>query len=336
MPGRDARPQRRYALSVAVARAGISGTALLLICTMLPAVAAEGQPTPAPPVGVVAEPAVRDTGFDVERHVAWLHAQPPGNYTIQLFADVSAESARHYILDQGIANRAAYFPHRHQNKPWYAVVYGSYSTYSAAKAGMQELGARLRTWSPWIRRFDSVQRALGSVADETTVASVPGQTLVMPEPKALTRPTKKTNPAEVQRILARGQGAFIAAKYRRALQVWLPLAREGVAEAQYGVGFLYDSGWGVEASHADAATWYRRAAAQEHPKAQFNLGMMHLDGYGVSSDQNTGMEWIRKSADAGHPRAQQFLADAYREGSYGLPQDQSQARYWSKRAVTEY
>ena len=46
-----------------------------------------------------------------------------------------------------------------------------------------------------------------------------------------------------------------------------PLAEQGFAEAQYAVGTMYPDGEGVAQDKAQAAAWYRKAAAQrQHPE----------------------------------------------------------------------
>ena len=47
---------------------------------------------------------------------------------------------------------------------------------------------------------------------------------------------------------------------------------------------MYDNGEGVTQDHAEAVSWYRRAAEQGHPSAQINLGLMYNYGKGVPQD----------------------------------------------------
>jgi TPR repeat protein len=46
-------------------------------------------------------------------------------------------------------------------------------------------------------------------------------------------------------------------------------------------GLMYDKGQGVRQDHAAAASWYRKAAEQGIANAQFNLGIMYDNGEGV-------------------------------------------------------
>lgn len=110
-----------------------------------------------------------------------------------------------------------------------------------------------------------------------------------------------------QSALFKGQQAFNAQKYKRAFDTWHPLADKGIPEAQYGVAFMYESGWGVERDYAEAFRWYQLAAEQGHVKSQFNLGMLYRNGQGVAQNDALGLYWIQTAADGGDGRALDFL-----------------------------
>jgi TPR repeat protein len=44
---------------------------------------------------------------------------------------------------------------------------------------------------------------------------------------------------------------------------------------------MYENGWGVEQSHAEALEWFGKAADQGNGRAQVNLGLMYENGRGV-------------------------------------------------------
>ena len=62
--------------------------------------------------------------------------------------------------------------------------------------------------------------------------------------------------AEAEQVVATASSMAEAAKWYRAA------AEQGLAEAQYCLGLLYEYGMGVEQSSAEAAKWYRKAAEQ--------------------------------------------------------------------------
>lgn len=107
--------------------------------------------------------------------------------------------------------------------------------------------------------------------------------------------------------LIQGQRAFNAQNYDQALEAWQPLAEQGVADAQYGIGFMYESGWGVDQDYSRAYRWYQLAAQQGHVKSQFNLGMLYRNGKGVAQNDALGLYWIQTAADRGDERALNYL-----------------------------
>ena len=50
-----------------------------------------------------------------------------------------------------------------------------------------------------------------------------------------------------------------------------PLAEQGVANAQYNLGVMYDNGDGVPQDSKTAEKWYTLAAEQGDAKSQYNL-----------------------------------------------------------------
>ena len=86
-----------------------------------------------------------------------------------------------------------------------------------------------------------------------------------------------------------------ASDFRQTLQ----LAEQGVAEAQFNLGTMYDSGQGVRQNYAEAFRWYRQAAEQGLTQAQYDLGGMYFTGRGVRQDFHLSKEWFGKACDSG-------------------------------------
>ena len=63
--------------------------------------------------------------------------------------------------------------------------------------------------------------------------------------------------------------------YKTALTVFEELASKNDADAQYGLGVLYNNGYGVKQDYKKAIEWYEKAAVQGHAMAQSNLGSMY-------------------------------------------------------------
>ena len=82
------------------------------------------------------------------------------------------------------------------------------------------------------------------------------------------------------------QRAYAAGRFEEARRLWEPRAEAGDAEAQFGLGLLFDIGQGVAQDPASAYRWYRRAAEAGMAEAQFNVAVMHDTGEGRPRDHD--------------------------------------------------
>jgi len=64
-----------------------------------------------------------------------------------------------------------------------------------------------------------------------------------------------------------GAIAFIKGDGAAAYKIWKPLADKGNAEAQYHLGYMFQTGAGVEPDKTKALYWYHQAAKNGHSKA---------------------------------------------------------------------
>ncbi|RDD63921.1 tetratricopeptide repeat protein [Ferruginivarius sediminum] len=130
-----------------------------------------------------------------------------------------------------------------------------------------------------------------------------------------------------------GFKAFQAGNYAQARGIWRPLADAGDAQAQYGLGVMYERGAGaIAADLGRAAHWYARAVGQGHPSAQNNLGLMFAQGRGVQRAPVRATKLWQSAAEAGHLMAQYNLGLAYYRGE-GLERDNKTALRWFRRAA---
>lgn len=120
--------------------------------------------------------------------------------------------------------------------------------------------------------------------------------------------------------------------YQTALKILRPLAGQGLAEAQYHLGVMYQDGEGVLQDNKEAARWYRAAAEQGHAFAQANLASMYHNGEGVPQDYKEAVRWCRAAAVQGDALAQSHLALSYHTGE-GVPQDPVRAHMWANIAA---
>ena len=114
----------------------------------------------------------------------------------------------------------------------------------------------------------------------------------------------------------------------------IALAKQGDANAQFELGWMYDEGDGVFLDDREAAKWYRLAAEQGHVDAQFNLGVMYDEGEGVSQDDGEAVRWYRLAAEQGRADAQFNLGVMYANGE-GVPRDDRKAAKWYRLAAEQ-
>jgi len=64
-----------------------------------------------------------------------------------------------------------------------------------------------------------------------------------------------------------GVVAFIKGDSATAIKIWQPLAEKGNADAQYHLGYMFQTGTGVKKDNEKAHFWYTKAAQNGHGKA---------------------------------------------------------------------
>lgn len=97
----------------------------------------------------------------------------------------------------------------------------------------------------------------------------------------------------------RGLDAIRDGDYKQAAEVLAPLARDGMANAEFGLGLLYHSGSGV-IQDEDMAVWLYHEAAKH-----------------------------------GSTLAQEYLIVGYQEGWFGLKKSAEKAKYWRNQLARQ-
>ncbi|MBL1415473.1 MAG: DamX [Moritella sp.] len=91
---------------------------------------------------------------------AWVMAQPAKNYTFQI-AGLSRETQlKQYLSENELPENIWTYQTQRNNKPWYVVLYGSFSSVEQANAAKQKLPASVQKDKPWLKRFIQIQRDL--------------------------------------------------------------------------------------------------------------------------------------------------------------------------------
>jgi TPR repeat protein len=129
-------------------------------------------------------------------------------------------------------------------------------------------------------------------------------------------------------------GTGVVRDYTEAAKWYRMAADQSVDEAQFSLGVMYDNGDGLVQDRAEAAKWYRKAADQGLDIAEFNLGVMYDNGDGVLQDCAEAAKWYRRAADRGLYKAEFNLGLKYINGQ-GVPQDYIQAYKWMNLATRD-
>jgi uncharacterized protein len=108
---------------------------------------------------------------------------------------------------------------------------------------------------------------------------------------------------------AAGLSAYTVGDFGRAMSIWRPLAEQGDARSQSGLGFLLFRGLGTPSDPLEARVWYEKAAAQGQAEAQLMLGIMYYFGNGVQRSFVWAFAWCQMAFVNGNPEAS-FCRDA--------------------------
>ncbi len=135
-----------------------------------------------------------------------------------------------------------------------------------------------------------------------------------------------------QNAYFQGWKFYNAGNYTEAYPLWLKAANAGDANAQVGLGYMYNMGRGVAQNYEEAVKWYRMAAEQGNADGQCNLGYMYDKGKGVKQNDAEAMKWYRKATEQGHAHGQSNLGSMYRDGQ-GIAQNYEEAVKWYRMAA---
>lgn len=143
-------------------------------------------------------------------------------------------------------------------------------------------------------------------------------------------------PASGEDALSEGLAAYSRADYLRAVQLLLPLAQGGNAQAQTRLGLMYFRGQGVREDDHAAFDWIQKAALQGHAEAQYHLGNLYAFGHGVPAAEQDpdrmAARWYFEGAQQGNADAQYALGLLFLSGK-GVVQSQEEALKWFRRAA---
>ena len=118
---------------------------------------------------------------------------------------------------------------------------------------------------------------------------------------------------------------------------WFRLAAEkGIAEAQFGLGAIYNNRWinqteidQTDEEYSEAVRWYRLAAEQELAPAQMALANLLMFD---KSKRSEAFQWYLRAATHGYVDAYSFVSENYLFGR-GVEKNLAEALRWARLAA---
>ena len=109
-------------------------------------------------------------------------------------------------------------------------------------------------------------------------------------------------------------------------------AESGDGEAMDLLGLWYQAGSrGLAEDAVQARAWYERSAAARNPTGMSAFAECLLNGDGGPRNISLGLDMVRRAAALGSDVASLTLGKVFFRGSFGLPKDPAQARFWLKK-----
>ena len=98
------------------------------------------------------------------------------------------------------------------------------------------------------------------------------------------------------------------------------LADSGDVHAQLGLGWMYQTGYGVKQNYKKALQYFMLAAKQGHPEAQYKLGEMYFHGFGMRQHNFVeARKWCTLAGEQNYTKALFYLGIIY-YGGLGMKQ----------------
>jgi uncharacterized protein len=138
-----------------------------------------------------------------------------------------------------------------------------------------------------------------------------------------------------------GLDAYDKKNYKKALEILIPLAEQGDAQAQFKLGTIYDYGRGVSPDYQQAYKWYKLSADKGNGFSIYGLAWLHRNGQRVKKKQNKSNDLFKKALKILRPLAEQGDAQAQVELGMsfflgvGVPQDDNEAVKWLRLSAEQ-
>lgn len=112
----------------------------------------------------------------------------------------------------------------------------------------------------------------------------------------------------------------------------MKLATKGNAEAEFKVGEMYETGFGVEKDIKAARKWINQAATQGHETANFKLLYWEIESNSVKGESKSKLAELQSKANDGNPQAMYYLGKMHAHG-IGVKTNYDLALDWLNKAV---
>ncbi|MGE0387810.1 MAG: SPOR domain-containing protein [Gammaproteobacteria bacterium] len=89
----------------------------------------------------------------------WIQDQKPGRWVLQLFGTYEQAAAMKFIRDYKVGDEGAWYKTVHKGRSWYVVVYGLYSSRTAAAAAVPSLPPKIKALKPFPRSIADLRSA---------------------------------------------------------------------------------------------------------------------------------------------------------------------------------
>ena len=122
-----------------------------------------------PPIELIPEPATTtekaDTAFSdlvdtTLKDKEWIMQQSATDFTFQLMGTWDRSEVDSFVEKNELTGNVAVFESMRNGEVWYAVIYGVYPSKQVAMRDSQQWSSPLNKISPWLRRYDGVQKQI--------------------------------------------------------------------------------------------------------------------------------------------------------------------------------
>lgn len=163
-----------------------------------------------------------------------------------------------------------------------------------------------------------------TVKTEQTVVENP---VASKNPNTVTTNTVATNTSYTDQTLVEEEN------YASTFDEYMAYAKKNDPDAQYNLGYMYETGDGVDQDLLQAKKWYEKAAKQDQPDAQYALAALYYYDNGViKQNYAEAKKWFEKAAYNGDDYAMNLLGYMYEQG-HGTKQDYDEALRWYLKAA---